>query len=467
MGLHAITLSDVGEGVAEAELIEWHVAVGDLVSEDQLLAVVMTDKAAVEVPSSVDGRVAALAADVGDVVAVGAELLRLEVEGDGMQLDDLRDKTASSSSDAQPAHQSRADVVEGSGVQTTAGLQRANQQSTDQQATEHSLTQQTQTQHLETERHATEHSVQLTQHTQTSAVQKTSSQTGQKPLAAPSVRMQARERDIDLYQVTGSGPGGRILHEDLDDHANQSQTAGAGNKRVANTNVDVIKMIGMRRKIAHKMSLSKRHIPHITIVEEVDVNYLEELRSELNERHAQTRAKLTILPFVMKAIVEAVREQPVVNAHFDDEAETILQYGGVHIGIATQTPNGLVVPVIKHAEVNSLWDNASGIVRLSKACRNNAAARDELSGSTITITSLGPLGAIATTPIINHPEVAIVGINKIAVRPFWDGQQFVPRKIMNISCSFDHRVVDGWDAAVFVQKIKALLEKPAMLFMED
>jgi len=223
----------------------------------------------------------------------------------------------------------------------------------------------------------------------------------------------------------------------------------------------------MRRKIAEKMALANARIPHITVVEEVDVHYLEELREELNEKHMDTRGKLTILPFIMKAIVEAAREQPELNALYDDEAGTVSQYGAVHIGIATQTKSGLVVPVVKHCEINSLWKNASEVKRLSEACRDGKIERDELIGSTITISSLGPLGAVATTPIINHPEVAIVGINKMMIRPFWDGHQFVPRKMMNISCSFDHRVVDGWDAAVFVQKLKSLLEKPAMLFLEN
>jgi len=256
------------------------------------------------------------------------------------------------------------------------------------------------------------------------------------------------------------------VHADLDRFTERREQPGVASKK-ANTTIDVIKIVGMRRKIAEKMALSKSRIPHITIVEEVDVHYLEELREELNQKHTDTRGKLTILPFVMKSIVEAVREQPEINARYDDEAGTVAQYGGVHIGVATQTENGLVVPVVQHTEINSLWKNASEVKRLAAACRDGKVDREELSGSTITITSLGSLGAVATTPIINHPEVAIVGINKMMIRPFWDGQQFVPRKMMNLSCSFDHRVVDGWDAAVFVQKLKSLLEKPAMLFMDD
>lgn len=236
--------------------------------------------------------------------------------------------------------------------------------------------------------------------------------------------------------------------------------------RGKNTGIEEIRVVGMRRKIAEKMALSKSHIPHITIVEEVDVSSLEELRAALNKKYKDQRPKLTILPFLMRAIVEAVREQPDLNARYDDEAGVIQRYGGVHIGIATQTPAGLNVPVVHHAESGSLWDNAEQVAALAEAAREGSISRDALAGGTITITSLGPLGAIATTPIINYPEVAIVGVNKMAVRPVWDGQQFQPRKMMNLSCSFDHRVIDGWDAAVFVQKLKTLLETPAMLFVE-
>ncbi len=283
-----------------------------------------------------------------------------------------------------------------------------------------------------------------------------------KPLAAPSVRKKAMDLGIDLNSVTGSGPAGRVLHEDL--AALQGQGDSSSNN-APDTSINEIKVVGMRRKIAEKMSLAKSRIPHITIVEEVDVSNLEELREELNASHQGQRAKLTVLPFMMKAIVEAVREQPELNALYDDENGVIRQYGGVHIGIATQTPSGLMVPVVRHCESLSLWESAAAVADLAESSRTGSASREELTGSTITISSLGPLGAIATTPIINHPEVAIVGINKIAVRPQWDGQQFVPRKMMNISASFDHRVVDGWDAAVMVQKLKTLLEKPAMLFV--
>ncbi len=289
---------------------------------------------------------------------------------------------------------------------------------------------------------------------------------GTKPLASPSVRARAREEGVDLRQVPGSGAAGRISHADLDNWVASGGIQQGGVTRGQNTGVEEVRVIGMRRKIAEKMAISKRQIPHITIVEEVEMSALEDLRAALNAKHKGERAKLTLLPFLMRAIVEAVREQPELNARYDDEAGVIHRHGGVHVGIATQTPNGLNVPVVKHAEAGSLWDNAETVARLAQEARDGTIKRDELTGGTITITSLGPLGAIATTPIINHPEVAIVGVNKMQIRPVWDGQQFQPRKMMNISCSFDHRVIDGWDAAVFVQKLKTLLETPAMLFVE-
>ena len=234
----------------------------------------------------------------------------------------------------------------------------------------------------------------------------------------------------------------------------------------ADTSVQEIKVVGLRRKIAEKMSLAKSRIPHITYVEEIDVTEVEDLRAALNAEKKAERPKLTILPFLMRAMVKAIKEQPGVNALFDDEAGVIHRYGAVHMGIAAQTPGGLVVPVVRHAEARDLFDCAAEVNRLAEAAKKGTATRDELSGSTITITSLGAMGGVATTPVINHPEVAIVGVNKIMMRPVWDGSQFMPRKMMNLSSSFDHRVVDGWDAAVFIQRIKTLLETPALIFVE-
>ncbi len=417
MGVHIIRLPDIGEGIAEAELTEWLVKPGDVIREDDILAVVMTDKAAVEVPSSVDGKVLELGGEIGELMAVGATLIRIEVDGEGNEGDA---PAASEATDVEPEPEPEPKV---------------------------------------------EPKPEPVQAPERAAPTVARAQ-GTKPLASPSVRARAREEGIDLRQVVGSGPASRISHSDLDRWIASGGIQQGQITRGANTGIEEVRVIGMRRKIAEKMQISKRQIPHITIVEEVEIEALDALRVALNDKYKGDRQKLTLLPFLMRAIVEAVREQPGLNARFDDEAGIIHRHGGVHVGIATQTPNGLNVPVIRHAEAGSLWDNAAELIRLAEAARDGTIKREELQGGTITITSLGPLGALATTPIINHPEVAIVGVNKMQIRPVWDGQQFQPRKMMNISCSFDHRVVDGWDAAIFVQKLKSLLETPAMLFVE-
>ncbi len=419
MGVYVIRLPDIGEGIAEAELTEWHVKPGDIVREDDVLAVVMTDKAAVEVPSSVAGTVLELGGEIGELMAVGSALIRIEIDGEGNESEAAADvATPPDSPPAIPAPDPEPPAAKAATPVAPSS---------------------------------------------TTPVARTP---GTKPLAAPSVRARAREAGIDLRQISGSGPASRITHQDLDNWIASGGIQQGSVTRGTNTGIEDIRVVGMRRRIAEKMQIAKRQIPHITIVEEVEIEALEDLRAALNTKHKDTRPKLTLLPFLMRAIVEAVREQPGLNARYDDEAGIIHRHGGVHVGIATQTPAGLNVPVVKHAEAGSLWDNAAELVRLAEAAHDGSIKREELGGSTITITSLGPLGAIATTPIINHPEVAIVGVNKMQIRPVWDGQQFQPRKMMNLSCSFDHRVIDGWDAAVFVQKLKSLLETPAMLFVE-
>jgi 2-oxoisovalerate dehydrogenase E2 component (dihydrolipoyl transacylase) len=289
---------------------------------------------------------------------------------------------------------------------------------------------------------------------------------GEKPVAAPAVRLRAREAGVELRQVPGTGPAGRITHEDLDAFFSLGRGMARTTSLQARSSVEDVKVTGLRRKVAERMALSSSRIPHITYVEEVDVTGLEELREALNKRKRKDQPRLTLLPFLMRAMVRAIADQPRLNALFDDEEGIIRQHAGVHIGIATQTPAGLMVPVVKHAEAMDVWDCAAEIARLAEAARVGTATREELGGSTITITSLGVMGGLVTTPIINHPEVAIIGVNKIVMRPKWDGSAFVPRKMMNLSSSFDHRVIDGWDAATFVQRIKTLLETPALIFME-
>ncbi|MET7247923.1 dihydrolipoamide acetyltransferase family protein, partial [Methylobacterium sp. EM32] len=281
-------------------------------------------------------------------------------------------------------------------------------------------------------------------------------------------RRRALEAGIDLRQVRGTGPAGRVSHDDLDAFLNAppEDAAPAPAGRVARTGVEEIKVIGLRRRIAQRMADAKRRVAHFSYVEEVDVTAVEELRAALNQRHGTSRPKLTLIPFLVQALVRALPDFPQMNAHYDDEAEVIHRHAGIHVGIATQTPSGLMVPVLRHAETRDVWNAAAEVRRLAEAARNGLAARDELSGSTITITSLGALGGIVTTPVINRPEVAIIGVNKQVMRPVWRDGAFVPRLTMNLSASFDHRVVDGYDAALFVQALKGLLETPATLFME-
>jgi 2-oxoisovalerate dehydrogenase E2 component (dihydrolipoyl transacylase) len=436
MAEHVIRLPDVGEGVAEAELVEWHVKVGDLVREDTLLGAVMTDKATVEIPSPVEGEVVWLGANVGDVVAVGSEIVRLRVADD-----ESASQGRPVPAPAEPALEApRAAPAPAAPVRAAEAPARVAAPPPP----------------VSPERRPAAHAPRAA----------APRPEGEKPLASPAVRLRAREAGIDLRQVPGTGPGGRITHEDLDAflaHGPGEARAPALQPRTA---VDDVKIIGLRRRIAEKMALANARIPHITYVEEIDVTTIEDLRATLNRQKRQEQPKLTLLPFLMRAMVRAVTEQPHLNALFDDEAGVLHQHAGVHIGIATQTPSGLMVPVVKHAEALDLWGCAAEVARVAEAARSGMAAREELTGSTITITSLGSMGGVVTTPIINHPEVAIVGVNKIMVRPTWDGSTFVPRKMMNLSSSFDHRVVDGWDAAVFVQRIKALLEMPALIFVE-
>jgi 2-oxoisovalerate dehydrogenase E2 component (dihydrolipoyl transacylase) len=291
---------------------------------------------------------------------------------------------------------------------------------------------------------------------------------GEKPLASPAVRLKAREAGVDLRFVRGSGPAGRITHDDLHAFiARPLEAPAKGSLRAPNHAVETVKIVGMRRRIAHNMAESSRRVAHFSYVEEADVTALEELRASLNARATDQRPKLTLLPFLMLAIVKAVADFPQVNAHYDDDNDVIQRFGAVHLGVATQTQNGLMVPVVRHAETLGLYQCAREMRRVSEAARQGVAARSELAGSTITVSSLGALGGVASTPIVNRPEVAIVGVNKIVVKPVWRDGGFAPRKTMNLSSSFDHRVVDGHDAATFIQRLRELIEAPATIFVED
>jgi 2-oxoisovalerate dehydrogenase E2 component (dihydrolipoyl transacylase) len=439
MADHVIRLPDVGEGVAEAELVEWHVKVGDLVREDAILGAVMTDKATVEIPSPVEGKVIWLGANVGDVVAVGSDLVRLSVAGDtgdGERAQSVTETTPEKVAEPPPVTAPKSRETGPAATKPASGPPALDKTvpSSPQPA---------------------------------GRPARIPRPEGQKPLASPAVRIRAREAGLDLRQVSGTGPAGRITHEDLDALFAKGPGPARTPARQARTEVHEIKIVGMRRHIAGKMALAKARIPHITYVEEVDVTAIEELRTALNAAKKQDQPKLSFLPFLMRAMVRAIEEQPNLNAHFDDEAGIIRQHAGVHIGIAAQTPAGLMVPVVRHAEALDIWGSGAELNRLAAAAKAGTASREDLTGSTITITSLGSMGGVVTTPIINHPEVAIIGVNKMMIRPVWDGSTFIPRKMMNLSSSFDHRVIDGWEAAVFVQRIKALLETPALIFIES
>jgi len=428
MGRYLFRLPDIGEGVAEAEIVAWHVKPGDKIREDDNLADVMTDKATVEMTSPVDGVIVALHGDVGAMLAVGAVLIELEVDGEG---------NAGAEVASSPLPLAGGD---GGGPATS------------QERPEPAPLMPTPNPSRKREGDVPRVEIPL----------------GRTQIfAAPATRKRAHELGIPLQFVPGTGPGGRILPGDLDDFiasGGMARTPGGLAQRIG---IEDVRIVGLRRKIAERMQEAKRRIPHISYVEEVDVTELEALRADMNAHRADDQSKLTMLPFLIRALVRALPDFPQINARYDDDDGVLHMHEGVHVGIATQTPAGLMVPVLRHAEAMSLREIAQEIGRLSQAARDGSAKREELSGSTITVTSLGPLGGIATTPVINHPEVAIIGPNKIVEKPVVSGQFISVRKVMNISSSFDHRIVDGYDAALFIQALKRQIEHPALIFMGD
>ena len=467
MGTYIIKTPDIGEGIAEVELVAWHVKPGDLVHTDQLLADVMTDKATVEIPSPVSGQVVALTGEVGQVVAVGSELIRLEVAGVG----NAKAGAAAAAKVPGSAVAAPAPTVSPARIETPLPLRDSDSY------------------------------VPVAQAESAPSLPKPGAELVRgRPIASPAVRRRAWELGVELERLTPTGTGGRVMQADLDAYAQRnpgiaarpvltaSAAAAAAPAPVAvavavavaaaalsvpriqayaeiHTQQD-IPVIGLRRKIAAKMQESKRRIPHFTYVEEVDVTEIEALRERLKTQSSPQRPRITLLPLLARALVLALREFPQINARFDDERGVVTRYGAVHLGIATQTDNGLMVPVLRHAEALDLWACASEIARVAEAARTGRITREELSGSTITLTSLGALGGIVSTPVINHPEVAIVGVNRIVERPMVQRGAVVARQMMNLSSSFDHRVVDGADAARFIQAVRAYLEVPATLFIE-
>jgi 2-oxoisovalerate dehydrogenase E2 component (dihydrolipoyl transacylase) len=409
---YTFKLPDVGEGTAEAEIVAWHVAVGDRIAEDQHLVDVMTDKATVEMTSPVAGTVIALKGKPGDMATVGAPLVEFETEGVAETLPPETPLPSDADADRFDA--------------------------------------------------------------------KRDTEPPKKALASPAVRLRAADLGIALGDVRGTGPGGRVTHGDIDDFLSgkeapqrpaapapaAAQSAPTQRPTAAREAIEEVKLVGLRRRIAERMQEAKRRIPHFAYVEEIDMTELEALRAHLNATRTAGRTKLTLLPFLLRALVRTLPQFPQINAHFDDEAGIVRRFAAVHAGIATQTDAGLMVPVVKNAESRDLWDTAAEIAHLAERARSGRAAKDELTGSTITITSLGPMGGLATTPIINMPEVAIIAPNAIQPRPVVRDGAIVVRKMMNLSSCYDHRVIDGADAATFVQRLKALLEHPALLFVD-
>ncbi len=428
MGRYVFKMPDLGEGTVEAEVVAWHVELGQWVEEDQIMAEVMTEKAAVEVPAPVSGRVVVRNGQPGDMIPVGSELIVFETEAAA------EGGKAAESGKAEGGKAVGAEVPAVAAAPVAAAAAPA----------------------------------------PSASPVAASEATGGRVKASPATRRRAREAGVDLRSVAGSGPGGRITRQDFDETlATRARTpapgaataTGASGLRAPRTGTEEVKVIGVRRVIAQRLQEVKRNVPHFAYVEEVDVTELESLRAHMNERRPDGAGSLSYLPFIGLALARVLEDFPQCNAHYDAERNVLVRHRGVHLGIATQTPDGLKVPVVRHVEALGLWTLAAEIRRVSEAARNGKAAREELSGSTITLTSLGKLGGIVSTPILNAPEVSIVGVNKAIERPVVHGGAIVIRRIMNLSSSFDHRFVDGYDAAAMIQALKERLEHPATIFI--
>jgi 2-oxoisovalerate dehydrogenase E2 component (dihydrolipoyl transacylase) len=427
MARYEFKLPDIGEGIAEAEIVAWHVKVGDTIDEDQQIADLMTDKATVEMESPVAGKVLELAGEVGDQVPIGSVLAVIETAGA-----DRADETVEDSIEERP-------LADGA------------VQATPEQAEELPVTK------VE-EPAPSAKPAPAAPKVEPEVAQKEPS--GAHVLASPAVRARARDLGIDLAQVKTASD--RIRHSDLDAYLLYNGGTVSARGTAAPRRDETIKVVGLRRKIAENMQEAKRRIPHFTLVEEFDVTALEETRAMMNNDRG-ANPKLTLLPFLITAMSKALAEWPMLNATYDDDANVITRHGAVDMGIATQTPNGLMVPVIRGAQSLSVWQLASEILRLAEAARTGKAAREELMGSTITISSLGPMGGITSTPVINRPEVAILAVNKVEEKLAPIDGEIEVRKRMNLSLSCDHRVVDGWDAASFMQTLKGYIENPLRL----
>jgi 2-oxoisovalerate dehydrogenase E2 component (dihydrolipoyl transacylase) len=427
MAKYVFNLPDVGEGIVEGEIVKWNVKPGDTVKEDEPLVELMTDKATVSIPSSVNGKVVSTTGKPGDMVPVGAELIVFEVKGDGSSKPKPKPKpepVAEPAPDPEPKPEPVAEPAP------------------DPEPKPEPVA-------------APTHSVPTP----------APASTGTKALASPAVRRRAREAGIDLSQVSGTGPAGRISHDDMDTFISGGGRLAAVQSGVKMTGVEEVPVIGLRRKIAEKMATSKRSAAHFSYFEEVDITALESLRQHLNSTRAENQPKLTYLPFIIQGLIRAVRKFPQCNALYDEEKGIVFRHQAVHVGISTQTEDGLMVPVIKHAEARDVWDTANELVRVTTSAREKTATIDELTGSTITITSLGAMGGLGATPIINHPEVSIVSIHAARDRAVVRDGEIVVCKMMNLASSFDHRIIDGYDGALLIQELKSMLEHPATIFM--
>ena len=419
MPIFTFNLPDIGEGIAEAEIVAWHVKVGDRISEDQSLADMMTDKATVEMESPVAGIVTKVAGEAGDVIAIGSMLVEIETATDVSQGESMAQVEAVATVEDELPHAPEPVATEPEVVQERLAVVPAQSLSI---SADHKIT------------------------------------------ASPAVRQRAKELGVELTDVKAAG--GHVRHADLDAFLAYGSGQGYRASHIsARRDDENVKVIGMRRRIADNMAASKRHIPHFTYVEEIDVTAIEAMRADLNANRG-ARPKLTMLPLLIVAICKTIPQFPTINARYDDENGVVTRHGAVHLGMATQTDAGLMVPVIRDAQDRNIWQLATEIARLADAARSGSAKSEELSGSTLTVTSLGPLGGIVTTPVINRPEVAIIGPNKIVERPMFVGDTIEARKLMNLSISCDHRVVDGWDAANYVQALKKLMETPVLLFAD-
>ncbi|MCD2323239.1 2-oxo acid dehydrogenase subunit E2 [Sphingomonas sp. IC-56] len=439
MARFTFRLPDIGEGIAEAEIVAWHVRVGDRVEEDQQVADMMTDKATVEMESPVSGVVVELAGEVGDQVPIGSALMIVETDGDAAEAAPVSEEVEAQIEAENPGVE---EVVEPAPLPVREGPGVGGERS-------------------EPPTPAAEPTPSAPAPTPNPSL---AGRGDYKVLASPAVRERARDLGIDLAEVKSDGE--RVRHADLDAFLRYGSGQGYHAPHASRAREDLpVKVIGMRRRIAENMAASKRTIPHFTYVDEIDVTALEAMRGDLNANRG-SRPKLTMLPFMIVAICRAIPDFPMLNARYDDEAGVVTRHGRIHLGMAAQTDAGLMVPVIRDAQDKNVWQLASEITRLAEAARTGKAKSEELSGSTLTVTSLGPLGGIATTPVINRPEVAIIGPNKIVERPVFHGDDIVRAKLMNLSISCDHRVVDGHDAASFVQAVKKLLETPVLLFAD-